>query len=48
MASWKDRITALVQSPQGRRWVDKAKQTAARPENKERIAQVRRRLQKRR
>lgn len=48
MASLRDRITAFVQGPQGRRWVDKAKQTAAKPENKERIEQVRRRLQKRR
>ncbi len=44
MASMAERLQKLVQSPQGQKVAEKAKEMAEKPENQRRISQLRERL----
>jgi hypothetical protein len=47
MTSIAQRLVKLLRSPQGRRLAQQAQQFAARPENRHRLEQLRRRLDRR-
>ena len=44
MSTWTDRLTALAKNPKARAALDKAREQAAKPENKARIDKLRARL----
>ena len=44
MSTFIQKLTAFVNGPQGRKVIDQARQQAARPENRRRVAQLRARL----
>lgn len=47
MASLMDRLSRLARSPKAQEIVDKAKEQAAKPENREKVESLTRRLRKR-
>lgn len=47
MASLMDRLSRLARSPKAQQIVDKAKEQAAKPENREKVESLTRRLRKR-